>query len=79
MLQVKATHVAEAATTADRTNDIIDEKTLLDRLPVSPRTLRNWREKGLLPFIRLPDTRRVLYSWGAVHATILRRQRGGVQ
>ncbi len=76
---MKVKNVAEAATPADRTTDIIDEATLLERLPVSPRTLRNWRDKGLLPFIRLPGTRRLLYDWGSIHAALLRRQNGGAE
>lgn len=53
----------------------IDEKQLLARLPVSRRTLGNWRAKGILPFIKIG--RRCLYDWTSVQGALLRRQRGG--
>ena len=53
----------------------IDEKTLLARLPVSRRTLGNWKAKGILPFIKIG--RRCLYDWPSVQGALLRRQRGG--
>ena len=53
----------------------IDEKQLLARLPVSRRTLGNWKAKGMLPFIKIG--RRCLYDWASVHGALLRRQRGG--
>jgi hypothetical protein len=53
----------------------IDEKTLLARLPVSRRTLGNWKAKGILPYIKIG--RRCLYDWVSVQGALLRRQRGG--
>ena len=53
----------------------IDEKRLLARLPISRRTLSNWKAKGLLPYIKIG--RRCLYDWASVHGALLRRQRGG--
>jgi predicted site-specific integrase-resolvase len=53
----------------------LDEKQLLARLPISRRTLDNWKAKGLLPFIK--TGRRCLYDWPSVHDALLRRQRGG--
>ena len=53
----------------------IDEKQLLARLPVSRRTLGNWKAKGMLPFIKIG--RRCLYDWASVQGALLRRQRGG--
>jgi hypothetical protein len=53
----------------------IDEKTLLARLPVSRRTLGNWKAKGILPYIKIG--RRCLYDWASVQGALLRRQRGG--
>ncbi len=53
----------------------IDEKQLLVRLPVSRRTLGNWKAKGILPFIKIG--RRCLYDWASVQGALLRRQRGG--
>ncbi|PYJ56792.1 MAG: hypothetical protein DME24_21125 [Verrucomicrobia bacterium] len=53
----------------------IDEKRLLARLPISRRTLGNWKAKGLLPYIKIG--RRCLYDWASVQGALLRRQRGG--
>ena len=57
----------------------IDEKQLLTRLPVSRRTLWQWREDGKIPCVRLPGGRRVLFHWPSVEAALLRRQNGGAQ
>jgi hypothetical protein len=48
---------------------------LLARLPISRRTLGNWKAKGILPFIKIG--RRCLYDWASVQGALLRRQRGG--
>ena len=53
----------------------IDEKELLAKLPISRRTLGNWKTKGIIPFIKIG--RRCLYDWASVQAALLRRQRGG--
>ena len=53
----------------------MDEKQLLVRLPISRRTLGNWKAKGVLPYIKIG--RRCLYDWTSVHDALLRRQRGG--
>ena len=54
----------------------IDEKQLLARLPVSRRTLFNWRRTGKIPCVRLGG-RRILFHWPSVEAALLRYQRGG--
>jgi hypothetical protein len=54
---------------------LIDEKTLLARLPVSRRTLGNWKANGVLPYIKIG--RRCLYDWASVHGALLRRQKAG--
>ena len=54
----------------------IDEKQLLARLPVSRRTLFNWRMTGKIPCVRLGG-RRILFHWPSVEAALLRHQRGG--
>lgn len=54
----------------------IDEKQLLARVPVSRRTLFNWRRAGKIPCVRL-DGRRILFHWPSVEAALLRHQRGG--
>ena len=54
----------------------IDEKQLLARLPISRRTLFNWRTSGKIPCVRLCG-RRVLFHWPSVEAALLRHQHGG--
>jgi len=57
----------------------IDEKELLTRLPVSRRTLWQWREDGKIPCVRLSGGRRVIYHWPSVEAALLRKQNGGMR
>ena len=52
----------------------IDEAELLQRLPVSRRTLFTWRTSGKIPFVNL-GTRRILFHWESVQAALLRHQR----
>ena len=72
----------------ERTNDFelrckieskifITESELLERIPISRRTLFHWRKSGKIPFIRLSG-RRVLFHWESVQAALLRSQRGGI-
>ena len=49
---------------------------LLPRLRVSRRTLATWRSRGVIPFIRLPGSRRILFDWNSVRAALLRQQKG---
>jgi predicted DNA-binding transcriptional regulator AlpA len=51
----------------------IDEKQLLARLPISRRTLFNWRTTGKIPCVRLGG-RRILFHWPSVEAALLRHQ-----
>ena len=51
----------------------LDEKEILRRLPISRRTLSNWKAKGF-PTIKIG--RRCLYSWNNVQSFLLRQQRG---
>jgi hypothetical protein len=62
--------------TSTREVNFIDEKQLLARLPVSRRTLFNWRRTGKIPCVRLGG-RRILFHWPSVEAALLRNQRGG--
>jgi hypothetical protein len=64
-------------TTPANESGFIDEKELLTRLPVSRRTLWQWREDGKIPCVRLPGGRRVLFHWPSVEAALLRKQKGG--
>jgi predicted site-specific integrase-resolvase len=54
----------------------INEKQLLSKLPVSRRTLFNWRVSGKIPCVRLGG-RRILFHWPSVESALLRHQRGG--
>ena len=69
---------AEVAGDPSSTGEVgfIDEKQLLARLPVSRRTLFNWRRTGKIPCVRLGG-RRILFHWPSVEAALLRHQRGG--
>ncbi|HEY3855466.1 MAG TPA: hypothetical protein VGO67_13830 [Verrucomicrobiae bacterium] len=53
----------------------INEKELLARLPMSRRTLANWRKQGRIPFVQLPGARHILYHWQSVETSLLRLQR----
>jgi hypothetical protein len=55
----------------------LDEKELLKRLPVSRRTLWNWRHQKKIPSIVIG--RRVLYCWDSVAEALRRLERGGVE
>jgi hypothetical protein len=72
-----ATGEAKLASMASDEACFINEKTLLQRLPISRRTAANHRENGTLPFVRLGG--RNLYHWPSVEAALLRQQRGGGQ
>ena len=52
----------------------IDEVEMLKRLPVSRRTLFQWRESGKIPFVRVSG-RRLIFHWPSVEAALLRAQR----
>jgi hypothetical protein len=61
------------------TPGFISEAQLLSRIPVCRRTLSSWRQKKLIPFIRLPGTRRLLYDFESVRGALLRMESGSVQ
>jgi predicted site-specific integrase-resolvase len=52
------------------------ESAILPRVGVSRRTLKNWRDRGLIPFVRLPGSRLIKYHWPSVEAALLRQQTG---
>jgi hypothetical protein len=39
----------------------LTQKELADRYSTSESTIKNWRDRGYLPFMRLPGSTRVLY------------------
>ncbi|MDB6021276.1 MAG: hypothetical protein JWQ04_1133 [Pedosphaera sp.] len=53
----------------------LNEKQLLEKVPISRRTLFGWREAGKIPCVRLPGSRRVLFHWPSVEAALLRSQK----
>ena len=57
-------------------SNFINQKQLLARLPISRRTLFNWRTSGKIPSVRLGGSR-ILFHWPSVEAALLRHQRGG--
>jgi predicted DNA-binding transcriptional regulator AlpA len=67
--------VTESQTAPPNEAGFIDEKQLLARLPVSRRTLFNWRTTGKIPSVRLGG-RRILFHWPSVEAALLRHQCG---
>jgi predicted site-specific integrase-resolvase len=56
----------------------IDTETMLQRLPISRRTLATWRTSGKIPFVNVTG-RRVLFHWPSVESALLRLQRGADQ
>ena len=54
----------------------LDAAALLERLPISRGTLRNWMANGSIPYIK-SGGRRILFDWPSVRDAMLRRQRGG--
>jgi len=54
----------------------LDEKEMLRRLPISRRTLFNWRATGKIPSVKIG--RRNLFHWPSCEAALLRLQRGGI-
>lgn len=56
----------------------IDTNELLQRLPISRRTLANWRTSGKIPYVCLAGGR-VLFHWPSVEEALLRRQHGGTE
>jgi predicted site-specific integrase-resolvase len=54
----------------------LNESQILPRLGVSRRTLATWRCKGVIPYIRPPGGRRILFDWDSVKAALMRQQQG---
>jgi predicted DNA-binding transcriptional regulator AlpA len=67
---------AEKSQTSAGEAGFINQKQLLARLPISRRTLFNWRTTGKIPCVRLGG-RRILFHWPSVEAALLRHQQGG--
>ena len=54
----------------------LDEKEMLKILPISRRTLFNWRTSGKIPSVKIG--RRCLYHYPSIEAALLRLQQNGV-
>jgi predicted site-specific integrase-resolvase len=54
----------------------LSQSELLPRLGISRRTLANWRRRGLIPYVKLPGSRRLLFDWQNVKAALLRQEKG---
>jgi hypothetical protein len=52
----------------------LDEREVLARIPISRRTLFNWRTAGKIPTVSIG--RRNLFHWPSIEAALLRQQRG---
>lgn len=58
-------------------DSFLDEKQILARIPISRRTLFNWRAAGKIPHVKIG--RRNLFHWPSVESALLRIQRGGAE
>jgi hypothetical protein len=61
-------------TEAGDTPEFLTQTQLLKRLPITRRTLFLWRKAGILPWIRIPRCRKVLFHWPTVVAALQRYQ-----
>ncbi len=65
----------ESVTSASPSNELLMEKEVAERLGVSWWTVRGWRVKGNLPFIRLkPPSRRIFYRMETVLEWLRQRE-----
>jgi len=64
---------------ASHKGDIIDMEELAKRVPLSERTLRTLIRDRVIPHIRLPGGRRLLFHWNGVEAALLRFEKGGIR
>ena len=70
-----ANELTSDTATGEKLAAFIDETEMLRRLPVSRRTLHNWRTSGKIPFIKIG--RRVLFCWQNVAEALRRLERAG--
>lgn len=55
-------------------NEIIDSKTLMQRLGISEPTLQRWRDKNRIPYIQEDSI--IRYNWPKVIEALEKRKRG---
>lgn len=58
---------------AEEADQFIDTETLLKRIPVSPKTLQNWRERGIIPYVQPVPGGRIVYDWQLVREALRRK------
>lgn len=63
---------------ADRNGEfaagLLTVEEVLQRLPISRRTLAAWTKRRVIPSIQLPGSRRRLFHWGSLERALLRHQ-----
>ena len=74
-LSCKGSKLANAGNGEEPNRDFINERELLERIPISRRTLFNWREQGVIPSVKI-GAGRVIFHWPSVQQALLRQQRG---
>ena len=72
-----ATSTAQTTGAGERSEPagFVNESVILGQIPVCRRTLKNWRDQGKIPFLKIG--KRVLYHLPSLEAALLRFQRGG--
>jgi excisionase family DNA binding protein len=79
MLHLKK--LAEAAGASNETEPagLLTTPEVLERLRISRRTLACWIERGTIPVIKMPNSRRLLFNWNSILGALMRHERGGRQ
>ncbi len=57
----------------------LDLTELQTRIPLSERTIRSLIAKRVIPHVRLPGGRRLLFDWPSVKRSLLRYEEGGIE
>lgn len=66
--------IPEIAQIPSADQSFINERIALSRVPFCRRTMKDLRDQGKIPFIKVG--RRVLYHWPTLEAALLRMQKG---
>jgi predicted site-specific integrase-resolvase len=66
---------SDSTTSPENPGGFNSEAEILPLVGVSRRTLKKWRERGLIAYVKLPGSRRILYSWESVRSALLRAQK----
>jgi hypothetical protein len=76
-MQNKNTVKAATPTSPESASAFVNERYVLANIPVSRRTLADWRSAGKIPFVKI--NRRVLYHWVSVEDALLRQQKDAIK